>query len=108
MREILAAKKRYDREFYEQFAFKGKYADFMTQRALENYIANQTVEDIQLIALSMINSAYEINDIIPNIELMFFKIFCSPITTKEARKAQDKDNLLTGNLFAKEGIKLPK
>ena len=55
----------------------------------------------------MINSAYEINDIIPNIELMFYKIFCSPITTKEVRKAQDKDDILAGNLFAVEGVKLP-
>ena len=80
----------------------------MTQRALENYISKQNAEDIQLIALSMINSAYEINDKIPNIELMFFKIFCSPITTKEVRKEQDKDDILAGNLFTVDGIKLPK
>ena len=29
----------------------------------------------------MINSAYELNEIIPNIELVFFKMFTSPITT---------------------------
>jgi hypothetical protein len=31
----------------------------------------------------MISSAYELNELIPNIELLFFKIFCSPITTAE-------------------------
>ena len=107
LKAIITAKKRYDRQFYEQFAFKGAHSELMTQRALENYIAQQKPEDVELIVLSMINSAYEINDIIPNIELMFYKIFCSPITTKDLRKAQDKDDILAGNLFAVDGIKLP-
>ena len=60
-----------------------------------------------MIVLSMISSAYEINDIVPNIEMMFYKIFCSPITTKSLRKAEDKDDLLAGNLFASNQIDLP-
>jgi hypothetical protein len=54
----------------------------------------------------MINSAYQLNHAIPNIELVFYKIFCSPITTKDIRKKEDEQDLLAGNLFAKEGIHL--
>jgi hypothetical protein len=65
---------------------------------LEDFIVKQrNPEEIQLLALSMINSAYELNDIIPNIELMFYNIFCSPLITKEQRKG--KEDLLEGNLF---------
>jgi len=52
-----------------------------------------------MLILSMINSVYELNDLIPNIELIFFKIFTSPITTKAVRKQKDGDDLLAGNLF---------
>lgn len=55
------------------------------------------MEEVRKICLSMINSAYQLNDIIPNVEMMLYKIFCSPVTTKETRK--DSDNLLVGNLF---------
>ena len=72
----------------------------LTQRALESYLVDQKPEDIGMIVLSMVTSAYEINDIVPNIEMMFYKIFCSPVTTKSVRKAEDKDDLLAGNLFA--------
>ena len=51
------------------------------------------------LCLSLVNSAYELNDIIPNIELLFFKMFVSPIATKAERKAGDSDDLLVGNLF---------
>jgi hypothetical protein len=51
------------------------------------------------LCLSLVNSAYELNDIIPNIELLFFKMFVSPIATKAERKAGDADDLLVGNLF---------
>lgn len=57
-----------------------------------------------MLALSIVNSAYEINDIIPNIELLLFKMFCSPISTKAERKEQDFDDLLVGNLF--RGVEL--
>ena len=33
-------------------------------------------------------------------------MFCSPITTIEQRKEEDQQNLLVGNLFAKDGINL--
>jgi len=54
----------------------------------------------------MISSAYELNDLIPNIELLFFKIFCSPITTAEQRKQEDGEDLLAGNIFAVKDINL--
>jgi len=56
----------------------------------------------------MINSAYELNAVIPNIELLFFQMFVSPIKTKKERKGNDGDDLLTGNLFHElPGFKMP-
>jgi len=56
------------------------------------------------LCLSITNSAYQLNDLIPNIELVFYKMFCSPITTKEIRKGSN--DLLEGNLFTKNGLSL--
>ena len=56
----------------------------------------------------MINSSYELNEIIPNIELLFYKMFISPITTKAQRKRADADDLLAGNLFHDQDFKMPK
>lgn len=50
----------------------------------------------------MINSSYELNSLIPNIEYLFYKIFCSPLTTKEDRKGNDRENVLYGNIFAQK------
>lgn len=55
-------------------------------------------------ALAIINSAYQLNDMIPNIELMFYRIFTSPIMTKEIR--QGNEDLMEGNIFARDGINL--
>ena len=53
----------------------------------------------------MVNSAYEINTLIPNIELVFYNMFCSPITTKEMRQGRDgSDNILLGNIFADKSV----
>lgn len=41
---------------------------------------------------------------IPNIELMFYRIFTSPIMTKDIRK--DNEDLMEGNIFARENINL--
>ena len=62
------------------------------------------VAEIRLLALSLISQAYQLNDIIPNVELIFYKIFCSPITSKDTRKGSEE--LLEGNLFAREGMNL--
>jgi hypothetical protein len=57
--------------------------------------------EVQLLLVAMINQAYKLNEFIPNIELLLYKMFCSPITTKEHRKEMnDKVNLLAGNIFA--------
>jgi hypothetical protein len=47
--------------------------------------------------LAMINQSYELNQFIPNIELLLFKLFVSPLKTKELRKG-NKD-LLAGNII---------
>lgn len=55
----------------------------------------------------MINQSYKLNEHIPNIELLLFKIFCSPMTTKELRKeSDDKVKPLVGNIFAEKNISL--
>lgn len=54
----------------------------------------------------MTNSAYELNSLIPNIELLFYNIFCSPLTTKEDRKGNDLDTPLYGNIFADKKVGL--
>jgi len=56
----------------------------------------------------MINSAYELNDIIPNIEMVFFRMFASPITTKAERKMNEAEDVLAGNLFQDDDFKMPK
>jgi hypothetical protein len=49
----------------------------------------------------LINSAYELNTLIPNVELLFYKMFCSPITTKSDRAGgKDREDVLYGNIFA--------
>ena len=55
----------------------------------------------------MINQAYRLNEFIPNIELLMYKMFCSPITTKEQRKEMnDKVNLLAGNIFSEKEMSM--
>jgi PHD/YefM family antitoxin component YafN of YafNO toxin-antitoxin module len=55
----------------------------------------------------MIHQAYDLNAYIPNIELVLYNIFMTPITTAELKKqSEDKDDLLVGNLFAKNKVPL--
>lgn len=62
------------------------------------------IKEIELLLLSMINQSYELNQFIPNIELMIYKIFMSPISTEAERK--EATNLLEGNLFAEKKMKM--
>ena len=79
----------------------------MTQKALEQYILKlEDPAEVRMLVLSMINSAYQLNEHIPNVELLFYRIFCSPVTTKEMRKEQEGSDILAGNIFAKPGINL--
>lgn len=87
----------------------GPGSNILTQEALERKFAELSSEDKELMILSMLNSAYELNEFIPNIEMMFFKMFVSPVSTKQLRKQQDKDDLLVGNIFHdQESFKMPK
>ncbi len=59
----------------------------LTQVALEAHIANETdPAELRQLSLAIIHSAYQLNDMIPNIELLFYKIFCSPQSTAGIRK----------------------
>jgi uncharacterized protein YeeX (DUF496 family) len=80
----------------------------LTQRSLEEYITNlESVADVQSLVIALINSAYELNSLIPNAEKLFFNMFCSPLTTKEARAGgKDCENPLFGNIFADKGVSM--
>jgi len=95
LKDIREAKSKYDRDFFRRFAYKGSFT--MPQKALEQHVQTMSKEEIAELTLSIVNSAYEVNDLIPNIELVLFKMFTSPMTTKEQRRGA-KD-LLEGNLF---------
>lgn len=105
-RLINQAISEYDVEFFKQFSFDGKIGLKMAQQGLEDYIMTQihTEEQLNMLLLSMINQAYTLNEHIPNIELLLFKMFMSPIRTRELRK--EDDTLLAGNIFFKKGFNL--
>lgn len=93
---------KYDLEFLKQFS---ESSEQKTQKSIEDYIiAMNDAKDIELLLLSMINQAYELNQYIPNIELMLYKIFMSPLMTEAERKESSK--LLTGNIFAEKQMKM--
>ena len=50
------------------------------------------------------HSAYELNALIPNSELLFYRLFCSPLTTKDERQGKDRENPLVGNLFPRVSL----
>lgn len=81
---VADAKRKYNKKWFNKFAFYGKDAEKLTQKALEEHIMKEKdMEEVRKICLAMINSAYQLNDVIPNVEMMLYKIFCSPVTTKE-------------------------
>ena len=60
-----------------------------------------------MLLLSMINQSYELNEYIPNVELLLYKMFFSPITTRAERaNGADRGNLLLGNLFSDRKMQL--
>ena len=84
-------------------------ASKLSQRDLEVKFLKLSAEDKELMLLSMINSAYELNDVIPNIEMVLFKMFVSPVSTYAERKKKDGEDLLAGNLFnGLKDFKMPK
>ena len=53
----------------------------------------------------MLSQAYELNNLIPNVDKIFYRMFCSPLTTKELRKGKDNgDDILLGNIFADKKV----
>ena len=100
---IKEALDRYPKSFFQQFGFTEQH---LARQALEQHI--QSCEDpreIQLMLISMVRQAYQLNDLIPNIEMLVYKIFISPDLTKKIRKEQDSADLLAGSLFAKPDTK---
>ncbi len=79
----------------------------LSQRSLEEYIINlESALDVQSLIISLVNSSYELNSLIPNVEMLFYRMFCSPLTTKEDRKDKDQENVLYGNIFAQKQVSL--
>jgi hypothetical protein len=76
----------------------------LAQKGLEEYIIRlKSNTEVEKLLISMIHQRYELNHIIPNIEMMLYKIFFSPLSTQEERKSEDnRENLLVGNLFAEK------
>jgi hypothetical protein len=100
---VIEAKRKYNVNFFKNFAFSGADQMEMTQRSLEEYILNlESEQDIQSLVIALINSAYELNSLIPNVELLFYRMFSSPLTTK-AERAGGNDVLL-GNIFAQKKV----
>lgn len=106
---ISEAQAKFPVKFFQKLAHTGPNASELTQLALEEKFEEQSAEDKVLFILSILNSTYELNSSIPNIELMFFKMFVSPLSTKSQRKRNDKDDLLIGNIFNDlQDFKMPK
>ena len=108
MKLVAEAKKKFNVKFFKNFAYSGPLASQLAQRDLEEYIQHLSAQEQQALVLSLINSAYELNEIIPNAELVFYRMFTSPITTKEQRKRSQDDDLLVGNLFHNSEFKMPR
>jgi hypothetical protein len=100
---VIEAKRKYNVNFFKNFAFSGADQMEMTQRSLEEYILNlESEQDIQSLVIALINSAYELNSLIPNVELLFYRMFSSPLTTKAERAGGD--DVLLGNIFAQKKV----
>jgi len=80
-RVLADALKTYDIKFFKQFAFSGRDSLKLSQKGLEEYIQNINNSEVEKLLLAMVHQAYELNQHIPNIELVLYKIFCSPIST---------------------------
>ena len=105
--QVHEAKRKYNYNFFKNFAFTGADQMDLSQRSLEEYIMNlENVADVQALIIALVNSAYELNALIPNVEMLFYRMFCSPLSTKEDRVGKDRENVLYGNIFAQKQIPL--
>ena len=102
------AKRKFNYSFFKNFAFSGPDQMILTQKSLEEYILNlDSVFEVQQLVIALVNSAYELNALIPNVEMLFYRMFNSPLTTKEERaNGNDKENVLVGNIFAQKQVPL--
>jgi hypothetical protein len=98
------AKRKYNFSFFKNFAFSGPDQMELSQKSLEEYIMNlESVQDVQALIISLVNSSYELNGLIPNVEMLFYRMFCSPLTTKADRAGgKDRENVLYGNIFSQK------
>ena len=105
---IHEAKRKYNYSFFKNFAFSGPDQMELSQKSLEEYIINlESVQDVQSLIISLVNSSYELNALIPNVEMLFYRMFCSPLTTKAERAGgKDRENVLFGNIFAQKQVPL--
>ena len=57
--------------------------------------------------LAIVNSGQETIQEISNLDMTFYKMFMSPITTLEQRKRDQQKDLLAGNLFCNPDFDMP-
>ena len=58
----------------------------MAQQGLEEYIIKlENNSDVEKLLISMIKQRYELNEVIPNVELLLYKMFFSPLATRDSR-----------------------
>jgi hypothetical protein len=87
---VIKANERFGIDFYKEFSLSDEK---LMQVSIEEYISDVSKEDIPLFAASLVSNAYELSPWIPNTHILFYKIFCSPITNKEERAKQEKVDL---------------
>lgn len=103
---IKSAQEKYNLAFFNNFSFRGFDSHKLSQKQLEEHILFMTDPvEIDKLMVSMVTQSFELNELIPNIELLISKIFCSPYT-KINKDAADSKDLLANNLFAQKKVKL--
>lgn len=83
-------------EFLKQFSSTSRE----TQKNLEEYFIKLSNREAEMFIIALINQSYQLNQHIPNVEMIVYKMFFSPLTTESER--QGNSDLLAGNLFAQK------
>ena len=85
---IAKAKTTFPPDFFKRFGHEGPVRQEMTQLALEEQLSKlSSQEEFEDFILAMINSGYEVNDRIQNLEVTFYNMFMSPISTRRQKLA---------------------
>ena len=68
---------KYNIDFFKQFAFEGSSETLkLSQQVLEDVVRGMDKsKDITQLILAMIHQSYELNQYIPNIELVLYRMF---------------------------------